>query len=137
MNWRVAKSLLRLRDQVNEMAPQRNRGADGTIGDAAHASRKSDHNPWIILQNIGVVSGMDITNDPDNDCDAAAIVQALVNSRDYRIKYIIWNKQIISSLVEPWKWRRYEGSNPHTRHFHLSVKSDQAVFDAIDFWKVQ
>lgn len=35
---------------------------------------------------------------------------------------MIFNRRICSSSVQPWKWRRYRGSNPHTRHLHLSVK---------------
>ncbi|HKV33547.1 MAG TPA: hypothetical protein VJP89_04485, partial [Pyrinomonadaceae bacterium] len=61
MAWRVAKSLLRLREQINELAPNRSKASDGTIGDAAHASRKSDHNPWVKDGSIGVVTAMDIT----------------------------------------------------------------------------
>lgn len=32
MVWRVAKSLLILRDQINQYAPHRNKDSDGTIG---------------------------------------------------------------------------------------------------------
>jgi hypothetical protein len=45
MAWRVAKSLLTLREQVDAMAPNRNKSSDGTIGDQSHRSRNSDHNP--------------------------------------------------------------------------------------------
>lgn len=45
IDWRVAKSLLVLRDQVNKMAPNRNKASDGTIGDETHQSHNSDHNP--------------------------------------------------------------------------------------------
>src|SRR5262245_33953750 len=46
--WRVAQCLLTLLGQVDELAPKRSRRCDGTIGDAAHAARTSDHNPWVI-----------------------------------------------------------------------------------------
>src|SRR5215472_9581086 len=61
--WRVAKSLARLRTQINDAFPQRSKSSDGTIGDAAHASRSSDHNPWIVDDGIGVVSAFDVTHD--------------------------------------------------------------------------
>ena len=89
MAWRVAKSLLHLRDQINQAAPNRSKASDGTIGDAAHASRDSDHNPWVQDGDVGVVTAMDITDDPGDRCDAEQIVQALLRSRDARIKYIM------------------------------------------------
>lgn len=137
MTWRTAKSLIRLRDQINQAAPGRSIASDGTIGDDRHRTRDSDHNPWVSDGNIGVVTALDITHDPDHDCDAEQTVQALVRSRDPRIKYIIWNRRIISSQVQPWVWRNYSGSNPHTKHFHLSVKSDKSHYDSIDTWKIE
>jgi hypothetical protein len=136
MAWRVAKSLLRLREQINQMAPNRSKASDGTIGDAAHASRTSDHNPWVKDGNIGVVTAMDITNDIANGCDAQALVDALVNSRDPRIKYIIWNRKKINSRIQPWVWRNYTGANPHTKHFHLSVRPEKAAYDSDESWQI-
>lgn len=136
MAWRPAKSLIQLRDQINQLAPNRSKASDGIIGDARHASRDSDHNPWVRDGDVGVVTAMDITDDPDDSCDAEQIVQALVNSRDARIKYIIWNRRIISSQKQPWVWRDYSGRNPHKKHFHLSVKPDKAHYDSTEAWQV-
>ena len=136
MAWRVAKSLLKLREQVNEMAPNRSKASDGTIGDRAHESRTSDHNPWVKDGNIGVVTAMDITDDNEHGCDAQTIVDALVNSRDPRIKYIIWKRKKINSKVRPWVWRNYTGPNPHTKHFHLSVLADKSAYDSEDSWQI-
>src|SRR5262245_17692709 len=55
-HWRVARALERMRAQINAAFPQRSKDSDGTIGDAAHASRASDHNAWIVDDGIGVVS---------------------------------------------------------------------------------
>ena len=44
MAWRVARSLDVLLGQLNALAPERSKASDGSIGDAAHASRSSDHN---------------------------------------------------------------------------------------------
>jgi hypothetical protein len=138
MDWRVAKSLLRLRDQINAMAPNRSTISDGTIGDANHATTNSDHNPWIKdPPGPNVVSAMDITHDPAHGADAQKIVNNLVASRDKRIKYIIWNRRIISSTVSPWVWRPYTGSNPHDHHFHLSVMPAKSLYDDISTWRIK
>ena len=136
MAWRAAQSLILLRSQINQVAPDRSKASDGTIGDASHASRTSDHNPWVQDGPVGVVTAIDITNDTGRGCDADAIVTALVESRDRRIKYIIWNRRIVSSRVSPWIWRTYTGSNPHSTHFHLSVESEKALYDAADAWRI-
>jgi hypothetical protein len=136
MSWRPANCLVRLRDQINRKAPNRSKASDGTIGDSAHAARNSDHNPWVKDGSLGVVTAIDITHDPANGCDAEQIVQSLVSSRDTRIKYIIWNQRILSSQVQPWIWRDYNGINPHTRHFHLSVKASKDSYDMPDAWQV-
>jgi DNA/RNA endonuclease G (NUC1)/V8-like Glu-specific endopeptidase len=134
--WRVAKSLAKLRDQINAKAPNRNKGHDGTIGDRAHEGRTSDHNPWVKDGATGVVSAIDITHDAISGCDANGLVDALVRSRDSRIKYIIWNKRILSSSVKPWEWRPYNGKNAHSKHFHLSVKADKGAYDDTTNWRI-
>lgn len=136
MAWRVAKSLLHLREQINKIAPDRSKASDGTIGDENHRSRKSDHNPWVRDGGIGVVTALDITHDPEDGCDCEQLVQSLVNSHDSRIKYIIWNRRIISSTVQPWLWRKYSGRNPHSKHFHLSVKSNKTSYDSQKDWQI-
>lgn len=139
-HWRVAKSLLALRDQVNTKSPSRSKASDGTIGDPAHASRTSDHNPWIKDGAVGVVTAMDITNDPGRGCDANIIAEAIRTSGDPRVKYIIWNRRIANSSPiggQPgWAWRQYKGSNPHTKHVHISVKSDKAAYDSTGAWTI-
>lgn len=136
--YRVAESLLTLRRQINLMAPGRSRASDGAIGDTAHQNQgsASDHNPWVKDGTMGVVTAMDITDDPANGCSARNIVDELVINRDNRIKYIIWNKRIISSSVAPWVWRDYSGTNPHDKHFHISVGSSKALYDAPRAWKI-
>jgi outer membrane murein-binding lipoprotein Lpp len=126
MAWRVARSLETLRNQINAAFPARSRVSDGTIGDAAHASRSSDHNPWHIVAGTGVVTAMDITHDPAHGLNIDYFTDELAASRDSRIKYVIANGLILDSRPgnNPWRWMPYSGSNPHTRHFHLSVLPD-------------
>jgi len=136
VSWRVAKSLLALRRVIDSRAPHRSKASDGTIGDAAHASRSSDHNPWVKDGPTGVVTAMDITHDPAGGCDAGKLAESIRASRDPRVKYIIWNRQITSSTVAPWTWRPYSGENPHTKHVHISVLPEKAQCDSEATWVI-
>jgi len=136
--WRVAESLKALIAQVNALAPARNKKSDGAIGDLAHAQRGSDHNPWVldVDRASGIVTAIDITHDPARGCDCNALAKSLQNARDRRVKYVIWNKQIMSSTVNPWTWRPYSGTNPHNHHLHISVECDRTFCDARDKWAI-
>lgn len=137
MEWRLAKSLEKLRTQINSEWPNRNKASDGTIGDARHATSTSDHNPWVPdPPGPNVVTALDITHDPAHGVDNNKIVSQLVASRDRRIKYIIWNRRIISSTVSPWTWRPYTGTNPHDHHFHVSVLPNKDRYDDASNWRI-
>jgi hypothetical protein len=135
MSWRIAESLETLRRQLNAAFPNRSKASDGGIGDAAHASRSSDHNPYIKdSKGVGVVTARDFTHDPAGGLDCHWLARQLVKERDPRIKYIIWNKQICSSKQQPWKWRPYNGINAHRHHLHLSVDADPKLYDSTAPW---
>lgn len=134
MTWRLARSLATLREQINTLSPNRSKASDGTVGDARHAATKSDHNP----DANGIVRALDITHDPKNGVAGKALANALLATRDPRIKYIISDGQIASGAggSRPWVWRKYTGANAHTKHVHLSVvagaKGDDAAQWAIN-----
>lgn len=136
ITWRVADSLETLRKQLNTAFPNRSTVSDGGIGDFRHqASKSSDHNPYIKdLGGVGVVTARDFTHDPKNGLDCNWLAKTLVEARDARIKYIIWNRSIISSTVSAWRWREYTGANPHTQHLHISVKSEAEFYDSRQDW---
>lgn len=138
MAWRMAKSLDRLLKQLNEASPNRSKISDGGIGDAKHASRSSDHNPHVMDGKTGVVTARDFTHDPAHGVDARKLAEALVASRDNRIKYIISNGEIVSGQTgaSPWVWRKYNGSNPHTKHVHISVRGEKALYDLTEDWAI-
>jgi hypothetical protein len=129
---RIVKSLAKLRDQVNKLAPKRNKASDGWLGDAKHSMRKSDHNP----EPDGTVDALDITHDPKNGVDIERLGNALIASRDPRISYLIFNGKIVSGTggKQPWKKRNYSGPNKHTKHIHVSVKD--AGQDDASPWKI-
>lgn len=129
---RIAASLATLRDQINAKHPNRSKLSDGWIGDSAHAARASDHNP----NGAGVVTALDITHDPDRGPDTWKLAEALRINKDPRIKYVISNGRIFSSVVSPWQWRPYTGANRHAHHVHVSVSSDPALYDLAASWKI-
>lgn len=126
---RLAKALERFRAQVNVAYPGRSKKSDGWLGDAAHAARKSDHNP----NRSGVVQAVDITHDPSSGCDAHKLAEIVRASGDPRIKYIISNRRIANS-GKPW--RKYTGSNPHTMHAHFSVSDSAKLYDDASDWPI-
>lgn len=136
--WRIAKSLLKLKDQVNKKFPTRAKASDGGIGDDKHASRDSDHNPWVVDPDGGpnVVTALDITCDPKDGADTEALAETLRKNQDPRIKYVIYNKRIYSSKVQPWVWRKYTGKNPHVHHFHISVMDKKSLYDSEAPWVI-
>lgn len=138
MTWRLAQSLFVLRSQVNAKWPGRSKESDGTIGDEAHASRSSDHNPWIKDGGVGIVTGMDITHDPSGGFDSYAFADMLLKNQDPRLKYVISNRRIGAGPAgpSPGKWRVYNGTNRHDHHCHISVMPDKSKYDKTDSWDI-
>lgn len=135
--WRLAHSLRVLREQLDDAAPERSKISDGSIGDARHQSRRSDHNPWIKVVEKGhvmsVVSAIDITHDPEGGCDCRILANLLMADR--RVKYLIFNRKIWNPTINQ-AWRRYKGANPHTEHLHVSVMPDFGFLDNTDPWPI-
>jgi len=129
--WRVAYSLDKLLAQLNGLAPFRSKVSDGAIGDAAHATRDSDHNPWFVLGGQHLVTARDFTHDPANGLDCHWLAETLASGRDSRIKYVIWDRHIIDSRAgqHPWTWMPYTGISPHAEHLHLSVMDNASADD--------
>lgn len=136
MTWRVANSLNMLLRQLNAAYPNRDKSSDGSIGDAAHASRSSDHNPWV-KDSSGqpIVTARDFTNDAPY-MDSHQLALKLIESKDKRIKYVIDHGKIASGEAgpQPWVWRKYTGSNAHDHHVHVSVREQQKYFDDETPW---
>lgn len=133
MAWRLAKSLAVLRGEVNARAPQRSKASDGTLGDQAHAARRSDHNP----DADGVVCAIDITDDPAHGHDDRVFAEHLRQlgaAGDKRVKYVISNGRIAGPSTRGWGWRTYTGINAHDKHTHLSVSADATHYDSTAPW---
>lgn len=89
----------------------------GWIGDAAHQSGCSDHNP----DAVGVVHAIDpmVTGSRAQ----AVVNECLAHPGD--LQYVIHNRVIWSATVH-WAARTYTGSDPHTNHVHVSGKHGTA-----------
>lgn len=137
MGWRNCAASLALVDEINRRWPGRDKSSDGTIGDAAHASRSSDHNPWVVVGGTGVVRARDVDKD---GIDAPWLVEYLrgIGARgDARLTgggYIIFNRRI--TVPDFTGWKSYTGSNPHDHHFHVSFSRNQAGFDSEAGWGI-
>ena len=134
-SWHVARSLNVLRDEINASAPKRSKASDGSIGDAAHSARLSDHNP---CSCHGAVCARDLTHDPAGGFDSYKFADWL-RSRcqsgvEKRVKYIISNRRIASGTIGNWNWRSYSGANPHSKHCHVSVSHGPSAFDNPKSW---
>lgn len=140
--WVVDKGLDVLLAQINAAAPGRNKGSDGSIGDAAHQSRDSDHNPESPPPPGNPdhqVDARDFTHDPAHNADMAVVTESIRVSRDRRVAYVIFNKRIFSSYTstggrKAWEWGPYTGTDPHTGHAHVSVNDGN--HDQTQPWKI-
>jgi len=112
--WRLAHSLVVLRDQIDKKAPQRSRASDGTIGDANHVV--SRHRP----NDLGVVCALDVTDDPAHGCPIHAIAEGIRANPHPELAYVISNGRIASRKTG-WAWHQYTGANAHDKHVHFGV----------------
>lgn len=111
-SWRLARSLEVLRDEIRALNPGT---TVWTIGDQAHASGWSDHNPT----SSGVVCAIDVLG--DKGLDLRAFADHLKRTNHKAVKYVIFDRRIWSKARDSEGWRYYGGSNPHTTHVHVSV----------------
>ncbi len=132
MSWRVARCIATLQGELTLMYPMRSKLSDGTIGDADHQLRTSQHNPMPQPDGVGVVTAIDITRDDRHGPDLDALAEQLLD--DHRAWYVVWNRRI---RYRGGDWKPYSGlSNPHTAHLHLSVAQDKLHFDDDETWLV-
>ena len=156
MAWYLAPSLVALRSEANTVAPNRSKASDGTIGDPAHASRTSDHNPKPDGRGGMVVDALDLTHDPGAGFDVHARLRTVAKVGDERVKYLISAGQIWNPTSTAWAtyrrlrdeghsrleaarmtlpgWRTYTGANPHDRHGHISVKATATARGEVSSW---
>lgn len=130
--WKLAPCLVALFAEADRRWPDRSKASDGSIGDLAHAARKSDHNP----NDAGWVLAGDLTDDKDHGCDADLFAESLRVAQDPRVSYVICNGRIFKSYgTSPWKWATYTGTNDHEKHTHVSVlNTAAAIYDKLPWF---
>jgi hypothetical protein len=120
----LCKAGQQLREQIDDSYPDRDRKSDGWIGDAAHASRPSDHNPD---PTNGYVRAIDVDKDLDTRPDTADYladqIRLCAKAGDKRISYVIFKGRIASSK-RAWVWRPYDGPSRHDHHIHCSFTKE-------------
>lgn len=112
MSWHLAPALDQLRAEVNALWPNRSKASDGTIGDAAHSARTSDHNPNARRS----VNAIDITA---SGIDTGKLINAA--KAHPSVRYIIHRGRIMNRDIGNFQSRHYGGSNPHNTHVHISI----------------
>ena len=117
-----------LRKQVNGRWPGRDKRSDGWIGDKAHQSRRSDHNP----DRNGWVHALDIDENMGkrgrwrNGLAARKLANQLrlyaasgLPGSD-RIKYVVYEGRLTSGTYRRWFWKWRKGNWGHYQHIHVS-----------------
>lgn len=130
--WRLARPGAVLVGQVDALHPGRTRASDGSIGDASHAARPSDHNPAPGPDSANWVTAVDITTVDDPNGTGAGprypwaddLVAAVI--RDQRVAYVIDSGRIFTPGAG---WAPYNGPDPHTNHVHVSTRMADVLDD--------
>jgi hypothetical protein len=128
--WRVAKSIIVLETEVDTRWPSRQHQSDGTIGDAAHRARISQHNP----DHEGIVRALDITSDP-NEPHGWTVLNLIKD--DPRIRYVIARNPAdnLDYIYQDGTFERYTRMS-HASHCHVSIVADDAFADSTAPWHV-
>jgi hypothetical protein len=130
--WRLAKSLVRLTDEIKTEYP-------GTtvwnIGDQAHQSGYSDHNP---NECCDVVCAIDVKS--DGGMDKGAFVRHLLANPHPNLRYVIYNRKIYQRKNN-FAAQDYNGVNAHTEHVHVSVGNgpdgrSTSGYDSTESWGI-
>jgi hypothetical protein len=111
--------------QATALWPKRKKLSDGLLPSSAHlaASPNSDHNTGLAV---------DLTHDPEGGVDCAKLFEKF--KEDPRVAYLIFNKKIWSRKLAKSGNRPYTGSNPHTKHLHISINPDTSGDTSPWFW---
>ncbi|GIE30187.1 hypothetical protein Ait01nite_032320 [Actinoplanes italicus] len=152
--WVLIPSLVQLRTEFNAIAPGRDKGADGAIGDSSHTS-SSDHTPdedSRVLRDHDAdskneVHALDIDSTgpwPAGRSFRSLVMAVIAGERAKwldpddmcRLNYVIFDRKIYDkdNDFEP---RDYGGSDPHTNHAHFSGRYETRAESDTRPWGVE
>lgn len=131
MAWTLTKGLKNVNAEFDEAFPKRDKASDGTVGDLAHQSGRSGHNP----DRTGKAEyrdgdGLDEVRATDRDKDLRnpkvsmeQVIQYLVQQGRKGVylpfRYFIYRGRIWKK-ANGWKTEKYTGRNGHYEHAHFS-----------------
>lgn len=136
---RLAKSLEKLRSEIDAFAPKRDTSSDGWIASAAHRLQnpKSKHNE----DDNGVVHAVDITHDPAHGVDTYKLADQIVAMKSKRLRLVISNGRIAGNASyakdnnKPiWQYTPYTATNKHDLHGHFESELDPELADDDSPW---
>lgn len=140
----LTRGLSRLRSAFDVAFPNRDRASDGWIGDAAHASGVSGHNPessghaeWTDGDSKDEVRAIDVDSDLGNPHVSMQMVidhmRKLPNLTSV-LWYMIYDRLIyVTPDFDPVP---YDGPSPHTEHAHFSGARSQSSDENTTFdWR--
>lgn len=132
---RPAKSLLKLRDELNAVFPNRFTGTDGFISGYGQLN-KTGHNP----NNLGHTMAFDISTPANGEhiteAEGRTLSEYLRAEMNRKFRYIIHDMgagapepKIAGDHVKDFGWARYEPyyeghGDPHSNHIHISLTDD-------------
>lgn len=152
-SWTVIPCLIALRDEYNKLSPNRDKGADGTIGDSSHTS-SSDHTPDEDSDKLknkdsdhaNEVHALDIDSSgpwPAGRTFKEIFLDVIELEREKwsapsdkcRLNYAIHDEKIYDkdNDFEPVD---YTGSDPHTDHAHFSARYETSCENDTRPWGV-
>jgi hypothetical protein len=146
--WVEVACLVTLNNELWKIAPARDMGASGTIGDQAHAGKVSDHNPDETgavpihdADKINEVHALDVDVDLRQPGLSMRMVVDHIWARcksgaEKRLRYIIFDHQI-AEASNGWEWRPYTGTDPHTGHAHFSASYVTALEADTRSWTLE
>ena len=128
-----------LRDQMNARWPNRDKTSDGWLGDAAHQTRTSGHNPddkagskaaWNAdPDTVSEVRALDVDADLGEPGSTAQMLVDHIRKLpgvSSVLRYMIYKRKIYHSR-DGWAPTAYSGSNPHDKHIHFEGGWTQAA----------
>lgn len=135
--------------EIDRHAPGRDHTSDGDIGDTAHQSSVSDHNPDETgrvpihdADHVDEVHALDV--DESGPWPWAGGMRTLVqhivrrcqSGAERRLRYVIFDGTIWTA-ANLWRPSAYTGQNRHTQHAHFSASYDTHHEQATYSWNLE